>query len=595
MMKIDTTLKKTFGFKKFRPHQKEIISQLLEGRDVFASLPTGGGKSICYQLPALHMEGITIVLSPLVALMKDQVDGARESGIEAYCLNSSLSAADSSHVYRALENNQVKLLYISPERFAIDEFIETLKRFKVDFVAVDEAHCVSEWGHDFRPDYLSLSRIREHFPGAVIAAFTATATLKVQEDIISLLKLNNPYTVRASFNRQELYYRIVPKNGANKQISDFICKHKNQSGIVYRLSRADVEKTASYLSGKGIRALPYHAGLPTKTREKNQDLFNRDEVDVVVATIAFGMGIDKSNIRYVIHGDLPKSIEGYYQETGRAGRDGMKSECLLLYSGGDISKIHFFIDKIRDEKEKKRASRNLNNMASLASVNVCRRKQILEYFDEDHEGNCGSCDICNGEAEQVDGTEDAQKILSAIIRTNQVFGIAHIIDIVRGADTEKIRKFGHNEIKTWGVGKEKSKSWWRSIINELIGQKHIFQDRDHYNSLKINSSGAEILYGRSPFVVLMKKETKQEEKLSFREVDYNENLFARLKEIRTELAREKGLPPYIVFSDKTLKEMSSLKPDDETAMLRVSGVGERKMEQYGYFFLKEIRIFLGYK
>jgi len=595
MKKIESTLKKTFGFKKFRSHQKEIISQILSGNDVFASLPTGGGKSICYQLPALHFEGITIVLSPLVALMKDQVDGANEYGIGAYCLNSSLNPKETAAVYSALENNRVKLLYISPERFAIDGFMDNLKRFTVSFVAVDEAHCVSEWGHDFRPDYLSLSRIREHFPTAVIAAFTATATVKVQEDIISLLRLNNPYTVRASFNRKELYYRILPKNGANKQICDFIKKHKKQQGIVYRLSRADVEKTAAYLSEKGIKALPYHAGLSTKIREKNQNLFNRDEVEVIVATIAFGMGIDKSNIRYVIHGDLPKSIEGYYQETGRAGRDGLNSECLLLYGAGDISKIHYFIDKMTDEKEKIRANRNLNNMASLASVNVCRRKQILEYFNEAYNDNCGSCDICNGEAEQIDGTVDAQKILSAIIRTNQVFGITHVIDIVRGADTEKIRKFGHQELKTWGVGKDKSKNWWRSIINELLGQKFIYQDRDNYNSLKLNNSGAEILYGRAPFIVLMKKETRQEEKLSFREVDYDEKLFSLLKDVRRDIAKVKGLPPYIVFSDKTLKEMSSLKPDDEPAMLRVSGVGSRKMEQYGYLFLKEIRKFLGYK
>lgn len=593
-MKPETTLKKTFGFKKFRPYQKEIISHILEGRDVFASLPTGGGKSICYQLPALHFEGVTLVMSPLVALMKDQVDGARAYGIEAYCLNSSLSARETSEVYRALEEGKAKLLYISPERFAIDGFTENLKRFNVSFVAVDEAHCVSEWGHDFRPDYLSLSRIREFFPGVVIAAFTATATIKVQEDIIGLLKMSDPFLVRASFDRKELYYRIMPKNGANKQIYEFIRKRKKQSGIVYRLSRADVEKTAAYLSEKGIKSLPYHAGLPTKERVKNQDLFNRDEVDVVVATIAFGMGIDKSNIRFVIHGDLPKSVEGYYQETGRAGRDGLPSECLLLYSAGDIARIHYFIDRISDEKEKIRANRNLNNMANLASVNVCRRKQILEYFNEKHEGNCGACDICNGEAEQVDGTEDAQKILSAIVRTNQRFGIGQIVDIVRGADTEKIRKFKHNELKTWGVGKEKSKVWWNSIVNELIGQKHIIRDRDNYNALKINPSGADILYGRAVFSVLMRKEKEPERKPGFREVEYDQELFSRLRNIRASIAKKKKIPPYIVFSDKTLKEMSHLKPDDLSAMLRVSGVGERKMEQYGSQFLVEIRSYLGY-
>ncbi len=591
---IESTLKKTFGYKKFRSHQKEIISNLLDGRDVFASLPTGGGKSICYQLPALHMKGITIVLSPLVALMKDQVDGARDSGIEAYCLNSSLATSETAAVYRALEKGIVKLLYISPERFAIDGFLDQLKCFNISFVAVDEAHCVSEWGHDFRPDYLSLSRIREHFPKAVIAAFTATATLKVQDDIIGLLKLNNPFTVRASFNRKELYYRIIAKNGANRQIYDFICNHRNQSGIVYRISRSDVEKTAQYLAEKGIRALPYHAGLSTKVREQNQDLFNKDEVDVVVATIAFGMGIDKSNIRFVIHGDLPKSIEGYYQETGRAGRDALPSECLLLYSAGDISKIHYFINKITDEKEKTRATRNLNNMASLASVNVCRRKQILEHFNEEYNENCGACDICNGEAEQVDGTIDAQKILSAMMRTDQIFGISHIIDIVKGADTEKIRKFGHEKIKTWGAGKDKSKNWWRSIINELLGQKHIYQDHENYNSLKIDSTGADLLYGRSQFIVLMRKEGKKENRENYRHIKYDEGLFDSLKVLRLQIAKKKGLPPYIVFNDNTLKEMSSLRPDNETAMLRVSGVGERKMEQYGFLFLKEIRDYLGY-
>ncbi len=593
--KIESTLKKTFGFKKFRSNQKEIITNILEGNDVFASLPTGGGKSICYQLPALHMEGITIVLSPLVALMKDQVDGARDYGIEAYCLNSSLSPAETSEVYSALNQGIVKLLYISPERFAIDGFMDQLKTYIVSFVAVDEAHCVSEWGHDFRPDYLSLSRIREHFPKAVIGAFTATSTVKVQKDIINLLKLKDPFTVRASFNREELYYRILPKDGANNQIYEFILKHKKQSGIVYRTSRNDVEKTAAYLSEKGIKALPYHAGLATKVRDKNQDLFNRDEVDVVVATIAFGMGIDKSNIRFVIHGDLPKSVEGYYQETGRAGRDGLQSECLLLYSPGDISRINYFIDKIQDSKEKVRALRNLNNMASLASVNVCRRKQILEYFNEEYDKNCGACDICNGEAEQVDATVDAQKILSAVFRTDQIFGITHIIDVVRGADTEKIRKFSHNEIKTWGVGKDKDKSWWRSIINELLGQKHILQDRENYNCLKITPSGTEILYGRSRFIVLMRKEKETKEKKSYRNVNYDSKLFDILKDTRSVLAKKKGLPPYIVFNDKTLKEMSSLRPDNEAAMLRVSGVGERKMEQYGHYFLKEIRAYLGYK
>jgi len=592
-------LQNRFGYDSFRPNQEEIISAVLSGRDAFAAMPTGGGKSICYQIPALCMDGITLVISPLIALMKDQVDAARESGIPAAYLNSTLNAEEASSVYSGLYRGEIKLLYISPERLALDGYLERLKELPVRFFAIDEAHCLSEWGHDFRPDYLVLSRIREVFPGIPIAAFTATATKKVQEDIIRILRLEDPFLVRASFNRKELFYRVERKEKALTQITGFILDHTDQAGIVYRTSRKDVEKTAAHLVSRGIKALPYHAGLPQKTREENQEQFNRDEVDVIVATIAFGMGIDKSNIRYVIHGDLPRSMEGYYQETGRAGRDGLESHCLLLYSAGDMVKIQYFIDQMENPDEQARAKRNLQRMSSFAAVNVCRRKQILEYFDEDAEDDCGFCDICTGEIEKVNGSVDAQKILSAVIRTDQRFGLTHIIDIVQGADTEKIRRMGHEKIKTYGVGSDKSKKWWRGIVEELLSQKGIYQDSEAYNALKLTEKGRNILFGREPFFII-KREDKlprvpsESEDLFAKSGNYDKKLYTILKDVRTELAQKKNVPPYVIFSDKTIREMSALKPIDNSGFLRVSGVGETKLEQYGPFFLPRIKEYLGY-
>ena len=592
-------LKKHFGYDSFRPNQEEIIQAVLDGRDVFASMPTGGGKSICYQIPALCKEGLTIVISPLIALMKDQVDNARESGVPAAYLNSTLTAEETSSVYARLHRNEIKLLYISPERLALDGYLESLKEFPITFFAVDEAHCLSEWGHDFRPDYLVLSRIKEVFPAVSAAAFTATATRKVQDDIIRILKLSDPFLVRASFNRKELFYRVDRKDKVLKQITAFIMDHSGQAGIVYRTSRKDVEKTAAHLADRGIKALPYHAGLSQAERQENQEMFNRDETDVIVATIAFGMGIDKSNIRYVIHGDLPKSMEGYYQETGRAGRDGLESHCLLLYSAGDLVKLQYFIDKMENPAEKEKARKNMQRMANFASVNVCRRKQILEYFDEPAADDCGFCDICTGATEKVNGSVDAQKILSAVIRTDQRFGVTHIIDIVQGADTEKIRRMGHDQIKTYGVGKDKSKKWWRGIVEELLSQKAVCQDPESYNALKMTEKGKNILFGKEPFFIIKKDDTlpklpSQSEDALAGTNRYDKNLFETLKEVRTELARQKNVPPYVIFSDKTLREMSALKPVDNSGFLRVSGVGETKLEQYGPVFLPKIREFLGY-
>ncbi|MDC7234625.1 MAG: DNA helicase RecQ [Spirochaetales bacterium] len=592
-------LQNRFGYESFRPNQQEVIDAVLEGKDVFASMPTGGGKSICYQIPALCLEGLTLVISPLIALMKDQVDAAVETGIPAAFINSTLKADEATSVYARLYAGEIKLLYISPERLALEGYLEKLKELPIRFFAVDEAHCLSEWGHDFRPDYLSLARLRDVFPKVPIAAFTATATKKVQDDIIRILKLSDPFLVRASFNRKELYYRVDRKEKTLAQISSFIKDHEGQAGIVYRTSRKDAEKTAAHLSEKGIKALPYHAGLSQALRETNQEKFNNDEAQVICATIAFGMGIDKSNIRFVVHGDLPKSMEGYYQETGRAGRDGLESHCLLLYSAGDLVKQQYFINQIDDPDEQAKAKANLSRMARFAAVNVCRRKQVLEYFDEQAADDCGFCDICTGSKEQVNASVDAQKILSAVMRTEERFGLTHIIDIVQGADTEKIRRMGHENIKTYGVGKDKSKKWWRGIVEELLSQEAVLQDAEAYNALKITEKGRRVLFGKESFYILKRDDTlppppSPEKDLFEASGKYDESLFDILKSVRKELARKKGVPPYVIFSDKTIREMSALKPVDNSAFLRVSGVGETKLEQYGPFFISKIKEYLGY-
>src|SRR4030066_519573 len=397
---IHDTLKTIFGFQSFRPNQESIIKNILDGRDVFAVMPTGGGKSLCYQLPATVMHGTAVVISPLISLMKDQVDAAVENGIQAAFMNSSMDADEVSDVYRMLKYNKIRLLYIAPERFAMPHFLERLKTAAISLFAIDEAHCISEWGHDFRPDYLGLSLIPEMFPGVPVAAFTATATQRVQDDIIKKIGLRKPHIVRASFNRPNLFYEVKGKSRVESQILGFLRDRPGESGIIYRTTRDSVMETADFLKSKGIAALPYHAGLSTAERKKNQEAFNRDEVQVIVATIAFGMGIDKSTLRFVIHADLPKNIEAYYQETGRAGRDGEPARCLLFFGRGDIPKIRYFIDRIPGDAERAAAMENLNRMAGFASHNVCRRRKLLGYFGERYpEENCGACDICAGNIE----------------------------------------------------------------------------------------------------------------------------------------------------------------------------------------------------
>lgn len=588
------TLKTVFGFQSFRPNQELIIRDILNKRDVFAVMPTGGGKSLCYQLPAKMMHGTAVVISPLISLMKDQVDAALENGISAAFMNSSLNTEEIADIYRMLKYGRIELLYIAPERFAMPHFLETLKAVPLSLFAIDEAHCVSEWGHDFRPDYLSLSAVPKMFPGVPVAAFTATATRKVQEDIINKIGLRSPQIIRASFDRPNLFYQVRRKEKVALQVLEFVKEHSGDPGIVYRTTRDSVMDTADFLVSKGIRALPYHAGMTTEERNRNQEAFSRDEASVIVATIAFGMGIDKSNIRFVVHADLPKNIEGYYQETGRAGRDGDPAHCLLFFGRGDIPKIRYFIDQITDEQERSIAMEKLNQTVGFAIHNVCRRRQLLSFFGEDYSSdNCGACDICSGGVEQIDITVDAQIVMSAVSRTHQRFGTGHIVDIVIGADTKRIRELRHDTIKTYGAGKHRDKKYWRFVVDELLAQGLIRQDGDRYPVLKLTQRGSDVLYSSDRVSALKREDTKKKPQGKGLEAGrYNEELFESLRIVRKNFADEQQVPPYVIFSDKTIHDMCRHYPASLSDMNRISGVGNAKLERYGEVFLLEIRKYL---
>ena len=621
---VRQVLQDLFGFGSFRPHQEEIVSSILDKRDAFVVMPTGGGKSLCYQLPAHVMDGTCMVISPLISLMKDQVDAALATGLRASFLNSSLSASMKRQVEAQLIAGELDLIYVSPERFAMPGFIATLKRVNLSFVAIDEAHCISEWGHDFRPDYLNLSSIAREFPDVPVTAFTATATHRVQEDIVAKLELRDPHVVRASFNRPNLFYKAVPKDRPGDQILKFVRDRAGESGIVYRTTRKSVEQTADMLRRHGIMALPYHAGLDDATRVRNQDAFNKDDIDVIVATIAFGMGIDKSNVRYVLHGDLPKNVESYYQETGRAGRDGEPALCLLLFGYGDIPKIRFFIDQIADDAERERAIRCLNDMVNYATMHACRRKQLLGYFGEEWIGDGGEgegegeferptpnvqrptprlaparcsapcCDVCSGEVESVDATRDAQVLMSAIARTGERFGINHIIEVVTGADTERIRRLGHNMIKTFGVGKDQDRRHWRMLVDNLLAQGLIAQTAGDYPVLQLLPASRDVLFGEKKVSVLktLRKAGKRSlQGARLQGEPYDEDLFEKLRSLRKELASEQGVPPFVIFSDRTLHEMACHFPTTKMQLLAISGVGETKLSRYGTQFMEAIEEF----
>ncbi len=586
-------LKQYFGFTSFRPLQEEIIRDALAGRDVFALLPTGGGKSLCFQLPALARPGLTVVVSPLIALMKDQVDALRAAGVSATFLNSSLAAGEGRERLRGLHNGEFRLLYLAPERLMLGGMLDDLRRWNVQLIAIDEAHCISEWGHDFRPEYRQLAQLREHFPQTPVMGLTATATERVRADILKQLHLREPRCYVASFNRPNLTYRVRAKTGTYEQLLDFLRARPRDSGIVYCQARKSVDALAERLNADGVSARPYHAGLDPQARSKHQELFLRDEVRVICATIAFGMGINKPNVRFVVHYDLPKNIEGYYQETGRAGRDGLPSECVLYFSAGDFVKYSRFIDEKPDEQERQIARAQLQQIVHYAESNGCRRASLLEYFGEKFaEADCQGCDNCLSPRSTFDGTLAAQKFLSCVfrIRERSGFGVGmnHVVEVLTGADTEKLRRWGHDQLSTYNIGKEHGRAEWQAIGRELVRQGLLKQTTDKFSVLELTPEGAAVLKERKP--ITLTKPVTAPEPAGHRagEIACDEPLFERLRQLRKRLADERDVPAYIVFSDVALRQMARGYPTDERGFARISGVGQKKLEEFGAVFLAEI-------
>jgi len=602
-------LKQYFGFTSFRPLQAEIIRDALAGNDVFALLPTGGGKSLCFQLPALARDGLTVVVSPLIALMKDQVDALTASGIAATFLNSSLAAGESRERLRGLHTGQFRLLYVAPERLMLSGFLDDLKRWNVRLIAVDEAHCISEWGHDFRPEYRQIAELRGHFPGVPIMALTATATGRVREDIVKHLKLREPKCYVASFNRPNLTYRVLPKSKPYDQVFQFLRARPKESGIIYCSSRKATESVADRLNEDGIRARAYHAGLTPKQRSEHQELFLRDDVRVVCATIAFGMGINKPNVRFVIHYDLPKNIEGYYQETGRAGRDGLPGECVLLFNAGDVVKQTTFIDEKPNPDERKIAREQLQQMVHYAECAGCRRVELLAYFGETFgraalprgqadqqvspaEESCDGCDNCLSPRATFDGTIAAQKFLSCVfrIREKNGFGVGlnHVVEVLTGADTEKIRKWNHTQLTTFNIGKEHSRPEWAAIGRELVRLGFLRQTTEKFSVLELTNEGGAVLKERKKITLTKPVTAPEASAHRAGEIACDEGLFEKLRLLRKTLADERDVPAYIIFSDVALRQMARNYPTNERDFARISGVGEKKLHEFGEIFLGEI-------
>lgn len=589
-------LKEVFGYGQFRGNQETVIRNVLDGRNTFVIMPTGAGKSLCYQLPALMNDGLAIVISPLIALMKNQVDQLNAYGVNARFLNSTLSKGEITRLKKDCVNGVVKLLYVAPESMNKEENIEFLKKITVSFVAIDEAHCISEWGHDFRPEYRRIKTIIQQIGNLPVVALTATATPKVQLDIQKNLQMEDADVFMSSFNRKNLYYEVRPKKETKKQLIRFMRDNKGKSGIVYCLSRKKVEEIAQLLLVNGFKAAPYHAGLDPDVREKNQDDFLNEETDIIVATIAFGMGIDKPDVRFVVHYDVPKSLEGYYQETGRSGRDGLEGHCLMFYSHNDLNKLEKF-NKDKSVQERENARILLQEMEFYAESPVCRRRQLLHYFGEEYkQDNCGMCDNCVHPRERFEGSEYVKMVLQAVKQTNERFGLSHLVHVIRGTEDEYVKSYGHFDLPIYGQGGNEDADFWKSVIRQTLIFQFLEKDIENIGVLKISAKGEaflkkphEIELARDhDFTTDIEDEEVSSEKPAANTKAYDARLFEMLKTLRKQIAKERDLPPYVIFQDPSLEEMATTYPTNKEDLAQVNGVGMGKVNKFGKEFLELI-------
>ncbi|MEG5171469.1 DNA helicase RecQ [Microcoleus sp. B3-D7] len=593
-LSLEQALKHFFGYDSFRPGQQEIVEAALQKRDMMIVMPTGGGKSLCFQLPALLKPGLTVVVSPLIALMQDQVEALQDNGIGATFLNSTLSSQETRSRETAILEGKIKLLYVAPERLLGERFLPFLdivaNKLGISAFAIDEAHCVSEWGHDFRPEYRQMQRVRDRYPDIPIMALTATATERVRQDIIQQLTLRNPYIHVASFNRPNLYYEVRPKTKHSFAEVLQIIQKKGGSGIIYCLSRKKVDEVAYKLQQSGIQALPYHAGMNDVDRATNQTRFIRDDVQVMVATIAFGMGINKPDVRFVIHYDLPKNLEGYYQESGRAGRDNEPAHCSLFFGYGDVKMIDYIIEQKPDPQEQRIARQQLRRVINYAESTDCRRTIQLSYFGDSFPGNCGTCDNCCNQKPVEDWTIEAMKFLSCVARCQEKFGMNHIIDVLRGSKNQKILQYQHHQLSTYGIGKDRSADEWKKLSRSLLNQGFLDEKTDGFPILKLNEKSWEIMKRQRTVEIAIEPQREVQGKVRSLAVEV-EGLFTILRTLRKQIADEQFVPPYVVFADKSLRDMAEKRPQNLTEFEEVYGVGSNKRDKYGKVFLEAIRTF----
>lgn len=609
--RLAATLKQYFGHDTFRPMQRDIIKGVCAGRDSFVIMPTGGGKSLCYQLPALmdqanpasEIKGTTIVISPLIALMQDQVAQLNQNGIRATLINSTLDRDEAFDRERRAIQGEYDLIYLAPERLMSTSGSRLLRQLDVARFAIDECHCISEWGHDFRPEYRMLGQLRDQFAGRFantpIVALTATATPRVRGDILAQLHLRNPAVYLGDFERDNLNYELRPKKNMLAQVGAYLKANPIHEGIIYCQSRRRCEETAERLRASGISAVPYHAGLDAAVREKNQHDFIYGDARVVCATIAFGMGVDKPDVRFVFHADMPRSLEGYYQETGRAGRDGLPADCIFFYSGGDRSKIEHFIEQKEDEEERRHAYWQLEQVVSFAHATSCRMPSLLGYFGQEHAGKCGHCDNCLAPPKLLDVTVQAQKLLSAIVRTGQRFGAGHVIKVLRGSKEQRVLDYGHDKLSVYGIGADQPDGHWRQLAEQLIHDGTLGTSPDQFRTLHLTAQSKAILKGERSITMAISAHTSQNSGPSSSQHQddlgpIDSELFERLRTLRKELADNQGVPPYVVFGDRSLRQMATTLPTDDQAFLAISGVGQTKLDKYGPQFMTVIREFMGH-